>query len=464
MAYWQEYSLGIAPQSAFGTENATTRNTPNHADFRWIEGDRPKVQFNTDKVELDLMTGQIGAAPERLWGRRSGTISFSMPLEGMKSTYDPTALITTNEVVPHWLPLVGNALGSKIAAISAENFWKGAGLSNAAYTAAGVAGAAGVSTVTMASALAFDATVVGDLFVSALAASTNLSQVGYLKTKAATGGPPIDTWTLTLLDPAVRKVDDNAANVYPASNAWLSPLHGNQLPLTMLYVGDQTESAYVLQDCICQGFKITWESGAVPTIEFTYRFYEYTADKTLGGLHVPTDHTRIPQIVGVQSGQACVGGAVAGGLEACTIEYTTELVELKSHSATQGISGVIYKKPRVKISVTVPWLSGDEIYSPAGVAGNLGSHKWQSKMELGNTVQLGCYVGPALGRIFAFAVPAALIVETPQVTEVGGGLGYQLTMEAGAYTGDVTIKGNGDPGVKTTSATPVDSLFRVSVA
>jgi hypothetical protein len=320
MAYWQEHSLGIAPQSAFGTPNATTGT--DQTGFRWLQGDRPKLQLQTEKVELDLMTGAVGAAPERLYGRRHGSISFSMPLEGFNAAYtaDPTHANSqpgtgSSAVVPHWMALLANALGSKIGTLTDAQFWLATHCYNTLYDATAVAGAADVSHITLDDNGAYGNAPAGALVATALAASPSLVQFGFVKTKVASGGPPVNTWTLTLLDPAVRKVDDASANMYATSTAWLSALQGSQLPLTMLYVGDQTEAAYILQDCVCTGFKITWESGAVPTIEFSYNFYEWTADKTRGGLHVPLVHHRVPQIVGVNSGQVCLDGVVTGGLQ-----------------------------------------------------------------------------------------------------------------------------------------------------
>jgi hypothetical protein len=455
MAYWQEHSLGIAPQSAFGTVNATT-NT-DQSGYRWIQGDKPKVQLATELVELDLMTGQIGAAPERLPGRRHGTISFSMPLEGFNAAYiaDPTHANSqpgtgSSAVVPHWLALVGNILGSKIGAPTDANFWLGTHLSTVVYDAGAVASAASTSEITLDDAPSSGAVHVGNLVATALAASPGSVQFGFVQAKAGQ--------VLTLLDPATRKVDDASANVYATANAWLSAVHGNQLPVSMLYVGEVTEAAMILQDCICTGFKITWESGAVPTIEFTYNFYEYTTDKTRGGLHVPLAHVRIPQIVGANSGQACIAGVATGGLQSCTVEYKTEVAELLAHHATQGISGVVYKKPRINVSLSVPWVSTDAIYDAAGGAANAGSHKWQSALELGTAFKLGVYVGSSLGRLFAFAVPSCRIVAVPQLTDLKGANGYQLTVEAGSYTGDVS-----DVVGETAVTDPLDAIFKVSV-
>ncbi|MGA1216205.1 MAG: hypothetical protein ACO31X_11640, partial [Candidatus Nanopelagicales bacterium] len=60
MAYWSDSSVGFAPQSAFGTENTSP------ADFVYLRAEAPSVTFETETTELELMTGQVGAAPERI--------------------------------------------------------------------------------------------------------------------------------------------------------------------------------------------------------------------------------------------------------------------------------------------------------------------------------------------------------------------------------------------------------------
>lgn len=455
MAYWQEHSLGIAPQiSGFGTAATTD------ADFKWIQGDKPKVQFATEITELELMTGQIGAAPERLIGRRHGTVTFSMPLEGLKSGYTPGVAENPGDtgILPHWVCLVANALGSNIAAAdTAVKFWKGLHLSLSEWTE-GTAGPTGViagctsTLVKLFNAAASDKISVGELVVAATTATDTAPQIGFAKTKSGQD--------ITLFE-ASGNVAADQDDMYGTGTAWISAAHGNQLPMTFRWNGENEEACYIMQDCICSGFKLTWESGAVPTIEFSFNFYDYSVDKsgtgTKGGLQVPASFYRVPQIVGANNGRAMVGTALKCGLQSCTVEYKTEISELKCHSATQGITGVVYKKPRVTVSCSIPWVSTDLVYDAAGGAGNTGSHLWQSYLERGVSSSIGVYVGSNVGRIFAFLVPNAKIVAVPQVAELDGAIGYQLSIEAGAYTADSTDT------AETSTTSPLDSLFRLGV-
>lgn len=452
--YWQEHSLSIAPQvSGFGVVNSTD------LDFKHIQGDKPKVQFATEITEIELMTGQIGAAPERLIGRRHGTIGFSMPLEGLKVAFNPAAeLLSEPDVLPPWIALVGNSLGSYITNTvdTAEKFWGGTHLSLSTYIAAGMASGTATTIVTDADPETFEA---GQLAVASASATSTSPQIGFIKT-LDTG-----TKTLTLWDAAANNLNSAAANIYGTATAWLSPVFSSQLPLTMRWRGERTEACYILQDCVCTSVKLTWESGAVPTVEFAFNFYEYTVDKTLGSLQTPVAFQRIPQIVGANNGRVMLGKTTAGvfgsavqcGLESCTWEYKSEISELKCHSSAQGISGVTYRKPRINVACSIPWTTADEVRNSAGTAGTAGSHLWQSILELGQTLSLCVYVGTNVGRFFAFHVPAGKLVAVPQVTELNGTVGYQLQIEAGAYTGDTSSH------AATTTQCPIDSLCKVAV-
>lgn len=473
MSRWQEHSLGVGPQvGGFGVYTGVEDSVANtDAAWSWIQGDKPKIQLATEITELDLMTGQVGAAPERLIGRRHATISFSMPLEGFKSGYDPTsedpggAPVGSVEVVPPWFCLLANALGSKIASVvTIANFWRGLGTSVSQYTAAGMESGTASSIVTTVAAAAKIAG--GELTVAALGATSTVPQFGFVKTKVDA------TQTFTLFEPAANNVNNTAADMFGTANAWLSAAIYSQIPVTIRHVGEGVEACQVFPDCICTGAKITWESGAVPTIEFSFNAYDYRWNKTLGTLQIPDAYQRIPQIVGANNGRATLGRVKAGafsvaaadalqcGLQSCTWEYKIEVAEIKCHSATQGISGVVYKKPRITVSANIPWASTDEIRNAAGTAGDVGSHWWQSQMELAQRLSLGVYIGSNVGKLFAFLVPHGILTAVPQIVDMDGADGFQLTVEAASYSDDEDDTG---PGTNTAANCPLDSIGRVSL-
>lgn len=449
--YWNDSSLLVAPQTAFGTVNSTD------GDFEAVQCEKPSVTFETAITELELLTGQIGASPERLVGRRSGKISFKVPLEGFKSGYDPTAEDPgATGVIPIWLAILGNVLGSQNGSIvSAATFFAGAGLRCTDYDAGAVASAtAATITADAASDITTDADIAsGCLVCTSLTPSSTAVQLGFAKSLAGA--------VLTLFENAGTTVNSNDADFYGSANAWLSSAVYTQVPLTMRWVGADTKFCYILQDCICESFQLTWDSGAVPTVQFNFRFYDYSMDKTKGGLVTPDAYARQPQIVGAVNGIATIGGsgACGAGLSACTLDYTVDIVEVPCHAADQGISAVSYRNPRVKVGMSVLHRDVDLVYDSTGAAGNTGSHTWQAALELGTTTSVGVYVGAKPGRCFAFLVPAGRVISVPALEDRDGDVAYKLEIEAAAYTGDSTVIGT-----ETTANSPMDSVLRLGVA
>jgi len=458
MAYWLEHSLGIAPQiSGFGTPNPPTAPASTDADYRWIQGEKPKLTLTTEQQELDLMTGQVGAAPERLPGRRHGAITFQMPIEGLKSGYDPTAEDPGDSgVIPPWFALLANVLGSQMGASvdTAAKFWNGLHASFSQYTA-GVGAASGTiagctsTLIRVFSAVESNKHDGGQLVVAATTATDTAPQFGWLKTKSGQD--------LTLFE-ATTNTAAAADDLYGSANAWLSAVNSSQMPVTMAYVGEATEAAIILEDCICNGVKLSGNSGEVATIEFSFEFFNYYHDETNGGLVVPAAFARVPQLVGNNNSRATIGGNSTCGLGSWSLEYSATVTPIACHASTQGISAVRISKPRIAVSMTIPWQTGAAVFDSAGGASTTGQYYWQSRYERGVRDSIGLYVGSTVGRLFALLLPSALQSAAPQFTDLEGAEGYTLTFEAGSYTGDTSDT------AETAANSPLDSIARFAIA
>lgn len=444
MAYWSDSSVSMAPQTAFGTVNSTA------GDFEAIKCEAPTISLDTVVTELNLLTGQVGAAPERLVGRRSGKFSFKLPLEGFKTGYDADAEKPGDAgVLPHWAAIAANVLGSQNSSIvSAATMWAGAHLNN------GTTHNNGVTSATT-SAITFDAA--GDwadidsgcLVVTAESKTATTMQLGFAKSVAGN--------VITLFEASKNAVNSGTADVLPSASMWLSTAAYTPVPMTIRYTGAQTQFCYILQDWICTGFSISWNSGEVPTITFSGQFYDFTMDKTLGGLAVPDSFDRIPQIVGTVNGYATVDGNQACGLESCTVDYSIEVVDVPCHAAAQGVSAVAYRNPRIKIGAQILHSSSDPVYDSAGVMGNTGSHIWQSYLERGVLVSLSCYVGAKAGKVWAFNVPKGLLTAAT-MEKRGEYVAHKLALEASTYSGDSQLH------TETTANSPINSVFRMALA
>jgi len=453
---WNDHSLSAAYQTAHGTPNETDN------EFVALLCDRPEVKFEHEVVELDLMSGQVGAAPERLVGRRSGTLRFSYPLEGFVSDYDTVTgagdnpgaapVNAANEIIPPWFVLLANAMGSNMSAVATSaNFWRGVGATSSVYTSGGM-GSGTAGTILCDDEPTAELYDVGELVVAALSATNTAPQIGYIQEK--------DTVTLTLFENAVNNVNSADAHLYGTANAYASSEITSTKAVTFRWTGPATTDCYVLEDAYADSVKLTWDSGAIPTAEFSYKFYNYQYNTLDGELVVPIGYDRIPQIVGSNNARATIDGANKCGLEGCTWEWKPSAIrETKCHGSSNGVSAVEILAPRITAGFTIVHDSGDDNLDSAGVATTLGQHEWFSRFELGSAITVGVYVGSRVGKIFAFLIPNGIIVATPDVQlRDDATVAYGLVVEAGAYTGDET---DGDELV---SDSPYNSLARVSLA
>ena len=443
--YWSDHSLSVAMQTAFGTP-ATTG-------FEALKCEVPSITFETEVTELDLLTGQPGAEAERLVGARSGTVSFTIPLEGLKTGYVPAVSESPGDagVLPLWLAMLANAMGSDLSAVSTNaDFQSGLMCSVSEYTANGVASAT-PSAITLDNSTASNKIKGGQFVCTALSATTTAIQMGYCQTKNAQ--------VVTLFEDAAQTVNSASGNVYGTGTAYASSQYVNQKPLTMRWTGPDVKFCYILQDCIVESCRITWESQAVPTAEFSLRFYNFSMDTAAGGLATPDSFQRIPQIVGNSNGRATINEVLECGLESCTWEWTATFTPIKCHSAAQGVDGVLISKPRIRASFSILHEANDQVYDATGGTSTTGSHKWQSYLERQTVVSIGVYVGTNIGRIWSLLIPAGVIVEVPSVELRGeNSVAYTVQVGAGAYTGDTSDT------LESAANSPLDSIARVALA
>jgi hypothetical protein len=456
MAFWTDSSLIFAVQP----DGINTPSSLAKGAFRAVLCDEPEVTLETEIQELDLLSGQVGAAPERLAGRRSGTLTFSMPVEGFKDGYDPTSdAIGTADILPPWFILAANAMGSDISSLAGAteadkntNFWKGNGwLTSNTYAANGVTG----KTVKLDDGTIASAGIKGGALLStALTATATAIELGFIQESDRTSNPD----SITLFDTPTNVVADDAADVYPAATGYMSA--DDPLSLTCWWVGQDSAFTIKLTGCFVESFSMSANAGEVPVIEFTMRFYNYENNNQQGGLVIPTAMQRTPQLVGSNSAVLKFNDATKCGVEDFSIEYTSTIREIRCHSATQGIESASRVDPRIRATFSIPYESTDVLRDSAGnvVAAGDGNHYLQSALELGSNLPIGFYVGTALGRCLAVLIPSGQIIATPTIADRDGVQAYSVEMEAAAYSGDTTY------GAETAADSPLDSLFRIGIA
>jgi len=441
MANWltQESSLLLAVQDDYVTPYATV------GDYKSIRCEKPSITTTGTVSRLDTLDGIPGSAQAVVVGsKHGGELSFKMPLTGFKDGYDPTTEDPGDTgVIPEWLCLAANAMGSGVRSLSSSgatlqaDFWKGAHLSNSAYAAANIAAASTTDLLKTSSAAGYE---VGQLVAfdpSGSGAPAELS--GWIKEKAVND--------LTLFE-ALGFAGSTGGNMYGTATGYISSAQPRVL--SAIYTGDDTtdagagaSAAYRLTGLICRGFSLSLEAGDTPMIEFRY-YYTNREQITATGLSIPSARPRIAPILGSRGGALRVDGAVRCGIGSFSVELECAIAETRCHSAPQGVSEALVTAKTVKVSCQVPWDSADAVTG--------GVHLWEKRLEDETATSMSVTTGEDKGRMLGMLVPAAQQVDFPGMTDADGRLSYDLTMEAGAYSAD-----GGTP------AAPGDTVFRLGV-
>lgn len=423
-----ESSLELAIQDDLNTQNATP------GDFQALPCESPSLSFETAVTELEILTGQPGAAPERIIGARKGTLSFQMPLEGLKEGYNGAIEWPgMTGVLPRWFVLAANMMGCDVSNLAGAttsarntNFWLGSFIHNTAARADDV-------TLATTSAITVDpgsgaSYAPGAYVMTAEGATSTTLQRGWIQSVS-----PADV--LNLLFDSANAVSTATTDSFGTATAYLSTDQAQ--PLTARYVGSTSAAiGYVLIGLVGEGFKIGLNAEETPVIEFTYRFADYVADNSIAGLVVPAAFPTIAPIVGTNAGRVTLAGVNTCDLTDVSLELAVTLAERKCHSAVQGVYQIVSVQKRMSLTATIAQDSADPIYNPGGGAATQGAHKWQSYLERGIAQSFGVESGTVVGGSFAAVIPAGKLIAVPQIVDQDGYYGYQLSMEASAYAGD----------------------------
>jgi hypothetical protein len=459
MANWTDHSVSFALQDDLSTPSSLAPSA-----FVTLRCEPPQVTFSTETSEQIVNKGVVGAAPDQIVGARSGRIVFRQALQTLKTGYSPGSEDPGGspsgsvEVIPPWLILVANALGCNAEALAGAtladkntNFWRGTFLSCSAYAAAKVTAAGTDSTHLQMDAGEGANHKAGQLI--AAATSTSVAPfLAFVKVKAV---DLVDAFDAAAA--ASANYDDDAANVYGTATAWQSD--DQPQPLTCYWTGNNTTFCYVLTGCVCDDFKITIGDNKIPTLEMGFRFFDYSLDKTLGGLIVPDSYVRTPSMVGTRNAIAMFQNAEKCGLLDLAVQWSATSVRLgECYSAPQGISTATIVRPRVRVSCVVAHDSADSAYDVTGTPGNQGSHMWQYALEAAMALSLGVYVGAQVGKSLAFRIPAGVVSATPTIADRDGVMVYAIQMDADVYTGDTTDT------AETTSNSPINAVFAIALA
>ena len=372
-----------------------------------------------EMAELDYAVGQVGARKAPVVGVRQGSeFSLKFPLTMLKTGYNPATQAPgdTNQITSPAAVLLANALGSSNASVStAANLRNGVGLYNEAYDGAAVVASSTTDTIKLDAGLGAGI-LPGSLIAIGVPTTNALRQLGWVVDVDTDDVNLTENWTQAAL---------SGDNILPSATA---TLNGNeQIPMTVSIKGRSASFNDVAIGAICKSIKITAEAGMVPMVEMTYGAYgDFYRKSTGGAVTLPDDNYKVLKpLAGAFGGRMTVDGAVYCGAEKLTIDVALDVQPIKCPSGLQGVSAVNTVTRTVSASFSVPRDSADTITA--------GDDQWQTRFTSGASFALQAYVGDAAGNIFAMALLSLLIVEEPQLEDIGGRVYYAIKTGTGVF-------------------------------
>lgn len=429
----QHMTIAAARQTDLVTENTTGASfTAFSAVVEIPDHTQAQEDFS------DIAAGQFGTyAPPAPGSKHGGSLKISMPLECLKSGYNPAAENPGDSgVISPSAVLLATALGSGGASsVSSDaEFWRGFMLTRSSYIAADVQSGPDTTVIKVLNAGVYTRGALGVWDASTVAAAPTIGWIVNTDT-----GPIPDQVTLFEAAGNAAALGDNN---YGTGTAYLSS--ADPIPLTIHILGDNAAFKYAYIGCLASRVKLDMPAGKTPMVEIDFVYTDRKRYGSGGGLSAPSAFVRARPYLGRNGGRFTVDGAEKCGWGDFSVEVTWDMIPVECPGRPQGVTEVIRKLASVSVSATVPIDSGDTItsnLSPAELA-----------YANGTTMTIAGYVGVAPGAIAAFLLPALAVAEPPQLADAGGLLAESLVLRPKTYTADAG------------STAPADTVFRVAVA
>ena len=398
------FSLGYSDQVDLTTATSS---------FTYLQATFPTINFAREVEDLGLTAAADFAVEARKVGsKHGGTMSFTVPLRSQPSTYDPTSdSITVNPEMDLLTEIVGNA-------------------SSYGYGASQIAGGTDANTFVTTSAVTQPGFM---MWTGAVSSGVHmLSSLGW--SKSVTG----QTHTMfedTIAIPAASDGVYPQRTIYPDSSQVPTPK-------TFTVKGSYAEHDIRLIGCIPEQAVLTFGAGDVPTVEFTYRFTDYSLESS-GTLTAATEYVRLPPVLGNKKGRVFINGTSTGvanaegtcGVGGFQVTITPELVEIPCHGAAEGVSEMKIVRRDATLSFNVP-------YNASTTASN--DSIFANSLSDGTGVSISLQVGDRAGQIFALIVPSALVTAQPSFGVNDSIVGWTVEAQPGTYTADGSSVAPGD--------------------
>lgn len=395
--YSDEFSFGYADQTAYDEEASVTGN--------WLACTFPNI--NVERVIFDepRSTGQVGASAKRGIGKMSGSFTFSAIATSQAVGWTPSGgPAKTNPVLDLLEELHGasatGAYESAVASVTAT----GNTLDTGAAKKLGCAYGFGAS----ASA------VRGLAWIESLVSSTNYQ-----------------------LTHDVRALPANDDIIFPLITMYPAAVHPT--PKTFRLVGAVASQDIRFVGCFPTQAVITMGPGDQIIVEFTYSF-SYIVFASSGALQALTQYQVIPTLLGRNNARAVVAANILtdyddgtadpdGACEVTDLKVTLSLEPrpVDCHGGYEGVSAMKGGRRRCMVDFTVPKVAE---FESGGLNIFIASLRDQSPLAF------ALEAGTAAGGLFGFRSGGLIVSKEPGRGVKEGKYGYQVSCDAGIYTGD----------------------------
>ena len=394
-----DFSFGYAVQSS-GLNTAGTS-------FVWLDALMPQVTSEVGRVESKRARQSRGAGSRPSVGHVWYTIAVRMKMHGQPDDYDHTT--DSPALVGGWKFL--EALG---------------GQALVAYAATSLSAAADAKTLTLSGQAKL-----GCLLATA-GPSGLVNAMGWVKT--ITGVGPYDHG----LQEDVAALPVLGSDRVPTLT--LFPGSTQPSPLTLRVTGGDASQDIRFLGCYLQQLTIAPDQDDVLWGDFTLRCYGGKVEDSSGGLQTVDGMLALRPMLARGGARIVLASNVLTSLSDGTadpsgtcdvrdlqLSWSFKHYVVRCGSGNEGVGDCIVRAPTVRASFSVPKIS--DFYD--------GGENIFERAQLEETdLSFSLYLGNTPGRLFAFRMPAGMVMEWPDWTGKDEGIHLPVVLEAGHYAGD----------------------------
>lgn len=400
----------LKEQSAWGTAATVTAS-----DQTLVECELMMPAPTQEVLTTDTVTGDFHAAKVAAGSKYNAVISLKMPMHGW-SAAAPTAAPAAGDLHADAL-LLKNALGGV--------YYKA--------TSYGTAGPTNVTT----SQYRYTSSEYGSVEAgqAILVPVTDAPKYGvaWIQTITDAGGGETN---LNFIQ-SLASTDATTEKEFGSINTFLQST--TALPITMLWLGDDTASKLTFYDGTVTKAKITANPKEQPILEVDITFLNWTSAGSGGGVsQYAYNLPQLPACIGSNGARAVIANTDTA-MGAFEVEITTEAQPIGQHSGDQGCSQYLVTNRTVVATVELP---------STALNTDLGT--------IGGTAALQVDLCTTPGRAISLLMPAGQEMELSTLGDSNGIVSVTRTYQPAQYDDD------GTDGSVAADDTPQDKLFRVA--